>query len=252
MEYLILYINDGAAHETKVYYCHISALPNGLEGFKGSTEPLPFMKLIDSFEAKYVYVANDGTSFTFQTDKDAPKCKLVRVDLMDPRKWDDVVPESEKDVLESAVAVSRNKVILSYVSDVKTVLQVRDLKTGSFLCQLPIGIGAVSAISGRRDDDVVFVDFSSFLTPCIIYCCEFVDDDGVPEMRVFRETRLPGIERSEFNVDQVMFHFIPTRKNDTCFSIILPWKTLWNFVHSLRVCHVVTFMDLHLILGSSK
>jgi prolyl oligopeptidase len=38
----------------------------------GST-PLPVVKLVDNFDASYDYVANEGTSFTFKTNLDAPR-----------------------------------------------------------------------------------------------------------------------------------------------------------------------------------
>ena len=61
----------------RLFYCDLDALPQGLEGFKGREEILPFQKLVDKFEAAYDPVANDGALFTFQTNRNAP---LVRVD----------------------------------------------------------------------------------------------------------------------------------------------------------------------------
>ncbi|KAJ6773462.1 PROLYL OLIGOPEPTIDASE-LIKE PROTEIN [Salix purpurea] len=64
--------------------------------------------------------------------------------------------------------------IVSYLSDVKHVLQIRDLKTGSLLHRLPIDIGSVTGISARRDDSTIF-----------------------------REISVPGFNRTEFKVNQV-------------------------------------------------
>lgn len=202
MQYVMLYISESCDPVNKLYYCDISALPNGLEGFRGQTNPLPFIKLIDCFEAQYYDIANDDTLFSFLTNKDAPKYKLVQVDLKEPSKWVDLIPEDEKDVLESAVAVNGNQLIVSYLSDVKYALQVRDLKSGSLLHQVPIDIGSVTGISGRREDSMVFIGFTSFLTPGIIYQCNL--GDGTPEMKIFREINIPGFDRSEFVVDQVI------------------------------------------------
>ena len=187
----------------KFYYCNLSTLPNGLVGLKGKNDLLPFIKLVDDFDAQYHEIANDDTLFTFLTNKDAPKYKLVRVDLKDPTVWTDVIQEAEKDVLESACAVNGNQMIVSYLSDVKYVLQVRDLKSGSLLHQLPIDIGSVSGISARRKDNVVFFGFTSFLSPGIIYQCNL--ETEVPSLKIFRETVVPGFDRSEFSVDQVYF-----------------------------------------------
>jgi prolyl oligopeptidase len=139
--------------------------------------------------------------FTFLTNKDAPKYKLVRVDLKEPNTWGDILQESEKDVLESACAVNGNQLIVSYLSDVKHLLQVRDLKTGSLLHQLPIDIGTVYDISARREDKVVFISFTSFLSPGIVYQCNL--ETGIPDLKIFREIAVPGFDRSEFHVNQV-------------------------------------------------
>ncbi|CAI0435431.1 unnamed protein product [Linum tenue] len=210
-KHVLLHISEGCDPVNKIYYC-------GLEGFKGSNKLLPFTKLVDNFDAQYEPVANDGTTFTFLTNKDAPRYKLVRVDLNDPSSWTDVVPESEKDVLESADVVNGDKLILSYLSDVKNVLEIRDLKTGSFLHQLPIDIGTVTRVSARRQDSVAFIGFTSFLSPGIIYQCDF--GSGDPEMKVFRETNVPGFDRSEFQVKQVFV----TSKDGNKFPIFIGSK----------------------------
>ena len=208
LQYVLLYIDEGCDPVNKFYYCNLSTLPNGLVGLKGKNDLLPFVKLVDDFDAQYHEIANDDTLFTFLTNKDAPKYKLVRVDLKDPTVWTDVIQEAEKDVLESACAVNGNQMIVSYLSDVKYVLQVRDLKSGSLLHQLPIDIGSVGGISARRKDNVVFFGFTSFLSPGIIYQCNL--ETEVPSMKIFRETVVPGFDRSEFSVDQVILFTLLT------------------------------------------
>ncbi|KAJ4702214.1 prolyl endopeptidase-like [Melia azedarach] len=209
-KYLLLYIDETCDPVNKVYYCDLSALPEGLKGLRKKGGLLPFVKLIDVFDARYEAIANDDTVFTFLTNKDAPKYKIVRVDLKEPKSWSDVVPEAEKDVLEAAYAVNVNQLIVSYLSDVKYVLQIRDLKTGSLLHQLPIEIGSVYGISARRKDTLIFIGFSSFLTPGIIYQCNL--ETETPDMKIFREISVPGFDRSEFHVDQV---FLPTKDGST-------------------------------------
>uniref|UniRef100_A0A803NK20 Prolyl endopeptidase n=1 Tax=Cannabis sativa TaxID=3483 RepID=A0A803NK20_CANSA len=197
-KYVLLDISEGCDPVNKFYYCDISALPNGLEGFREKNDMLPFVKVIDNFDAQYQAIANDDTSFTFLTNKDAPKYKLVRVDLKEPTVWTDVLQESDKDVLESACAVNGNQMIVSYLSDVKYVLQVRDLNSGSLIHQLPIDIGTVHGISARREDNIVFFGFTSFLSPGIIYQCKLGSE--TPEIKVFREIAVPGFDRSDFHV----------------------------------------------------
>lgn len=204
LQYVLFYAFQNCDPVNKVYYCDLSSLPDGLEGFKGKNDLLPFVKLVDNFEASYINIANDGTLFTFRTNKDAPRYKLVQIDLKDPTTWVEILPQSEKDVLESAVAVNGDQLVVSYLSDVKNVLELRDLKTGAFLHQLPIDIGTVSTVSARRKDSMLFIKFTSFLVPGIIYQCNLGGE--APDMKIFQEIVVPDFDRSDFVVNQVIFH----------------------------------------------
>ncbi|KAH0456447.1 hypothetical protein IEQ34_014354 [Dendrobium chrysotoxum] len=200
-KYVTLAISEGCDPVNKLYYCDLSTLSGGLHVLKGSKDMLPFVKLVDNFEARYYLVANNDTEFTFLTNKESPRYKLVRVDLNKPEIWSDVLPEDQNDVLESAYAVNGNQLLVCYLSDVKHILQIRDLKTGQLLHNLPIDIGTVTGISGKRKDAEIFIGFTSFLTPGIIYKCNLSSE--APEMKVFREVSVPGFNRDDFCAEQV-------------------------------------------------
>ncbi|GJN03366.1 hypothetical protein PR202_ga20803 [Eleusine coracana subsp. coracana] len=220
-KYIVLSIYEGCDPVNKLYHCEISSLPRGIEGFRGTEELLPFVKLIDNFDAQYEVVANDGDEFTFSTNKSAPKNKLVRVNLKNPEFWTDVLPEHEKDVLESADVVNNNHLLVCYMSDVKHVLQLRDFGTGNLIHQLPLEIGSVFEISCRREDKEVFIGFTSFLSPGIIYRCNLAST--IPEMKVFRETSVPGFDRTRFQVRQV---FIPSKDGTKIPMFIMSKKDI--------------------------
>ncbi|KAL6011828.1 hypothetical protein ACLOJK_002294 [Asimina triloba] len=219
-KYVILCIEESCKPVNKLYYCDLSMLPHGLKGYR-EKGMLPFVKLVDTFEACYFTVSNDGSEFTFLTNKDAPKYKLVRVDLNEPAIWTDVIPEAEKDVLESARAVNGNQLLVSYLSDVKYIVQIRDLKTGVLQHDLPVEIGTVYGISGRRKDNMVFIGFTSFLTPGIIYQCNLATE--VPVMKIFREIVVPEFDRTEFQVNQV---FVPSKDGTNIPMFIVSKKNI--------------------------
>ncbi|KAK4387423.1 Prolyl endopeptidase, partial [Sesamum angolense] len=171
-KYVLLYTYENCDPVNKIYHCNISVLPRGLEGYKGTKELLPFVKLIDTFDALYQYIANDDAIFTFLTNKDAPRNKLVRVDLKEPTSWN----------------------------------ELRDLETGALLHHLPLDIGTVTEISSRRKESIIFIGFTSFLIPGIIYMCNL--EAKIPDMRIFREIDVRGFDRTEFNVNQV---FVPSK-----------------------------------------
>ncbi|KAG2254620.1 hypothetical protein Bca52824_084756 [Brassica carinata] len=202
-KFLIMTTEEGCDPVNKLYYCDLSSLSGGLESFRGSISFLPFIKLVDTLDEQYNIISNDETLFTFLTNKDAPKYKLVRVDLKEPNSWTDVVGEHEKDVLASACAVNGNQLVTCYMSDVKHILQIRDMKSGSLLHQLPLDIGSVSDVSARRKDNTFFFSFTSFLTPGVIYKCDLANE--APEVKVFREVAVPGFDMEAFQATQVFY-----------------------------------------------
>ena len=67
---------------------------------------LPWVKLIDNFEAEYEYVTHEGTLFTFKTNLEAPRYRLINIDfaLPDASNWRELIGQHDKDVIgESAL-----------------------------------------------------------------------------------------------------------------------------------------------------
>lgn len=62
---------------------------------------LPWVKLIDNFDAEYEYVTNEGTVFTFKTNLDAPRYRLINIDFASPAQsnWKELIPQHDKDVI---------------------------------------------------------------------------------------------------------------------------------------------------------
>lgn len=185
----------------RLYLCDLSALPEGLAGFRGTKTLLPFQRLVDSFEAQFSYVANDGPVFTFFTNGNAPRYKIVRVNVENPAIWLEVIPESQTNVITSVNCVNSNQLLVCYINDVKHMLQIHDLETGDFIRRLPLEIGTVKATSGTRKDPEIFFNFTSFLTPGTVYRCDLSAPE--PEAQVLREFGPYNFDRSIFETKQV-------------------------------------------------
>ncbi|KAG0570259.1 hypothetical protein KC19_6G148700 [Ceratodon purpureus] len=221
-QYLVLSVEEGCDPVNRLYYCDLSTLPRGLEGFRQNKElQLPFVKLVDNFDAQYELVANEGSVFTFLTNMDAPRYKLTRVDVNYPSSWEDVIAESESDVLTSADLVNGRNLVVCYMSDVKHVLKVHDLRSGELLHTLPLEIGSVSEIAGRPEDPDFFYSFTSFLTPGIIYRCDL--STGTPDITVLREIPIKNLDRSMFETRQV---FVPSKDGNNVPMFVVARKDM--------------------------
>ena len=111
--FLIVVQNEGTKPENRVFVKDLS---------KASAEIVPFL---DKFDAEYSVVGNDGERFYVQTDKDAPRRRVVAIDLARPdsTSWSVVIPESSgRDVL-SATRMVNNRFVTQWMTDAHDVLE---------------------------------------------------------------------------------------------------------------------------------
>ena len=52
-----------------------------------------------------------------------------------------------------------------FVQDVKNVLQIHDLESGKFLQSVPLAIGDICGVHGRKKSNELFFKFSSLVNP---------------------------------------------------------------------------------------
>lgn len=128
------------------------------------TKPI---KLVPGLENEWSYAGNRGTTFYWLTNKDAPRSRVVAMDIANPSAIRDVVPQDQA-VLESARTIA-GELVLSYLVDAKSEVR-RYSPDGQMLGKVALpGIGTVAGISGDADDAEAFYAFTSFNVPTTIY-----------------------------------------------------------------------------------
>jgi len=55
--------------------------------------------LVDNFDAKYEFLANNGTEFFFSTTLDAPRKRVISIDL-ETGEQREIIPQHETNVIE--------------------------------------------------------------------------------------------------------------------------------------------------------
>jgi prolyl oligopeptidase len=199
--YLILTISKSTAPINKLYYVDLTNFdPCREEDVFG----FPVVKLIDNWDAQYEYVANDGTIFYLKTNLNAPRSKLISIDIEHPEeeKWKVLIPESE-DVMSYLLCFDETRLIACYIHHVKDVLMLYNLADGRFERELPLPCpGTVTEISGRRKDKEIFFAYTSFLYPSSIFRFDYSQEGcGI----LFHETKVPGFDPSLFTTEQVFY-----------------------------------------------
>jgi len=138
--------------------------------------------LIEGFDHDYTLVGNVGSELFFRTNKDAPRNRLIAIDVDNPapENWREIIPQTA-DVLDG-VSLVGGKIITDYMQDAQTVVKIFDLdgnQTG--MVNLP-GIGTASGFGGKFDDPETFFIYTSFNTPTTVNRLD-VESGNVSEFR---------------------------------------------------------------------
>ncbi len=159
-KYLVLYVQHGTDPKNRIYYRSME-----------STEP--FVKLLDKADACYDFIGNQGPTFYFSTDLDAPRGRIVAINVNHPapERWQTIIPESA-DVIDRA-AIINEQLVLAYMHDVHHQLKLYELD-GTYLRDIPLPtLGTVTRLSGKQTDKEMFFSFTSFLYPSTSFRYDF-------------------------------------------------------------------------------
>jgi prolyl oligopeptidase len=155
--YLVITTTKGTAPKYRVSYKDLSKPDSKV------------VDLIDNFDAGYDFIDNVGTVFYFSTDRNAPKKRIVAIDVSKPQEsnWKEIV--AEKGETLTGADIINNQLVLEYLKDARAVVRVHDLK-GKAVREIKLpGIGSVGGLSGKRGDTETFYSFTGFTTPTTIY-----------------------------------------------------------------------------------
>jgi prolyl oligopeptidase len=155
--YLLITATKGTAHKYRVFYKDLT---------KPDAKVLP---LIDNFDAAYEFIDNVGAVFYFNTDRKAPRQRIVAIDTRKPAEgnWKVIVPEQAETLVEARML--NGQIVTEYLADARSMVKVVDL-TGKPVRDISLpGIGSVSGFSGKRGDTETFYSFTGFTNPTTIY-----------------------------------------------------------------------------------
>jgi len=125
-------------------------------------EDSKIVALIENFENEYTFVGNEGSSFFFKSDLDAPRKCILQIDVDNPEKdnWKAIVAEAEHAMQDGSLV--GDYLVLQYLKDAKTQVKLFDL-AGKFQREVEFpGIGSATGFGGRRIDTETFYRFSSY------------------------------------------------------------------------------------------
>jgi prolyl oligopeptidase len=191
--YLIAYVYHGTDTRNRIYYMDLVDPAQPQLGGE-------MVRLLDDFDASYSFVGNDGSVFYFYTDLDAPRKRLIAIDVTQPERehWREIIPQ-EEDVMRFAQIV-HNTFVANYLRDAHTKITLYGMD-GARLRDLELPtIGSVGGVSGEREDDEMFYAFTSYLYPTTIFRYDFLSG----ETTVFKSPEI-DFDPSGYETRQVFY-----------------------------------------------
>lgn len=186
--YLIITVGQGTDPKTRVYY----------KDLRNSDASV--VKLLDDFDAAYLFLGNEGSKFWFQTDLESPRGRIIEIDIANSNRknWRTIVPEAHE-ALQSTTFVN-HKFILNYLKDAYTEVKLYDT-TGKFVSEVAFpSIGSAEGFSGKPGDKETFYAFTSFTTPPTIYRYDVETDSS----SVFRQPKV-DFNPADYETKQVFY-----------------------------------------------
>ncbi|MBW4462674.1 MAG: prolyl oligopeptidase family serine peptidase [Nodosilinea sp. WJT8-NPBG4] len=191
--------------------------PNNLVFYKDLSNPeSPVVELISEFESSYSFVDNEGSLFWFTTDLDAPKGRLIGIDIAQPERshWQEIIPESD-DTLEG-VGILNHQFVADYLKDAYTTIRIFSL-TGELVREVELpGIGSAGGFDGKREDTETFYSFTSFTVPPTIYRYDMMTGEST----LYRQPEV-DFDPSAYTTTQVFY----TSKDGTRIPMFITHKT---------------------------
>ena len=155
--YLIIHVWQGTDTRNRLFYKDL-AQPDS-----------KVVELLNDFDADYSFIDNVGTTFYFRTDLDAPRGRVIAIDLATPKRanWVEVIPQAAERL--QGVGLVNNQFVAFYLKDARTEVKIHDLH-GKIVrnVELP-GIGSAGGFGGKRTETETFYAFTGFTAPSTIY-----------------------------------------------------------------------------------
>ena len=159
-----------------------------------------FIPLMESFDYEFSVVENIGDDLYVHTNYQAPKYRLIKININKPEEsnWQVIIPEKEN--VLGGTAFIGGKIVAEYMKDAHSVVEVYNYDGGfDYEISLP-GIGSVGSFSGKKGEAEAFYSYTSFNTPGEIYNYNF----DTKETKLYFRPEVK-FNPDEYEVNQVFF-----------------------------------------------
>lgn len=204
--YLIITVWKGSDRKNLIFYKDLSRPDSKV------------VELISQWDADYTVIesnSNATETFWVKTDLDAPRGRVVAIDLARPEKanWKTVIAQTAETL--GNVGLLNNQFVAAYLKDAHSQVKIYELN-GSLVRSVKLpGLGSVGGFGGKRSDTETFFSFTSFTEPNTIYRYNVITD----ESSVFRKPNVK-YNAGDYETKQVFY----TSKDSTKVPMFITYK----------------------------
>lgn len=154
-KHLLIHASEGTSSHNLVYYCSTDNL-------------LDVTAIVPKADASYDFIGNIGNTLYFRTTKNAPKGRIVYLDIsQDPKELVEVIPEQSRVLIFGKMVAKR--FVGCYMQDAYHQLLVYSLD-GKLYEEISLpSYGSIWGITVKQEDKDLLFLFNSFLQPPTIY-----------------------------------------------------------------------------------
>lgn len=119
-----------------------------------------------------------------------------------PQGFKDLIPEDSEAILNTAMVLNNDKLVIIRSRDVKDEMTIHDLHSGEQTGRIGEGmIGTFAEVTGKREHQEFFYKVVGFNNPGLIYRYSFKESEK--QEKLFRKTDVKGLRPEEFFTEQV-------------------------------------------------
>ncbi|MBA3899512.1 MAG: S9 family peptidase, partial [Bacteroidetes bacterium] len=177
----------GVTEDEKVIYLSETESTSGNGLYYRLPGQKDFKLLAAGYKFDYQVIGHHENKLIVLTNDNAPKYRLISIDLSKPEKkdWENIIAQKE-DVLKT-VTIADGKIVANYLKDVSSRLYVYSME-GKMLKEIELpGLGIVNAFNGDKNSPVGFFTFSTFTAPTAIYKINLSTNE---EANIFRRAEV--------------------------------------------------------------
>lgn len=174
-----------------------------------------FQPLFTGFDNKSTVVDHVDGRFLVHSNIDAPNYRMISIDPSNPKPdhWIEVIPQKEDLLVD--VSTGGGSLFAEYLKNATTrIYRYKPDGTDEIEIKLP-GLGTAGGFAGKKDDDMLFYTYTSFIDPGSIF--QYNIASGASE--IFFKTNLK-FDADDFEESQVFYK----SKDGTSVSMFLVHK----------------------------